>query len=204
MKLLLKLFLAPPILLIWLWSLGAFYFLSGGGNSGIAPFAALGFVAITALSLWRYRSRGLWWVPIGFAIALAWFFSVQPSNDREWLPEYGRVPSAVFDGDKVTIRNIRNFKYRSADDFDVEYYDKTFDLAKLDTVVLVPARRAPHKLGKKSAPGEMRASMLEIAVHDIDGLEVDRRELEREGPSYTVDTMKELKNERPGARARQN
>lgn len=137
MKLLVKIILVPPLLLAWLWSLGAFYYLGGGASSSIALLAALGFIAGTVISLWRFRSRGLWWVPTGFLIALAWFFSVQPSHDRDWRPEYSRIASAEFQGDTVTVRNIRNFHYRSADDFDVEYYDKTYDLTELDTADLV-------------------------------------------------------------------
>ena len=46
------------------------------------------------------------------------------------------LPSAEFDGDRVTIRNIRNNDYRSETDYTVRYYDKTFDLAKLRTADL--------------------------------------------------------------------
>ena len=44
------------------------------------------------------------------------------------------MPSASIDGNLVTIRNIRNFDYRTATDFTEHYYDKTFDLNKLESV----------------------------------------------------------------------
>ena len=47
------------------------------------------------------------------------------------------LPSAAIDGDQVTVRNIRNFDYRTEADFTAAYYDKTFDLSKLDSVDLV-------------------------------------------------------------------
>lgn len=71
--------------------------------------------------------------------------ALEPSNDREWSPDMARLPYAEFDGDLVTVRNIRNCDYRTADDYTVAYYDKTFDLSKLDAVdfVVVPFLASP-------------------------------------------------------------
>lgn len=41
---------------------------------------------------------------------------------------------AVFDGNRVHLRNIRNIEYRSTSDYDVRHYDATFDLDALDSV----------------------------------------------------------------------
>jgi hypothetical protein len=62
---------------------------------------------------------------------LAWWFSLQPSNDREWQPDLAVLPYADIKGSQVTLHNIRNCDYRSETDFDVRYYDKTFALEKL-------------------------------------------------------------------------
>lgn len=61
-------------------------------------------------------------------------------------------------------------------------------------VWLVPAADPPHR----AAPGadaSHRARMLELAVAGERGLRVDRRELARETPSYTVDTLREVRAE---------
>ena len=47
------------------------------------------------------------------------------------------LPYATIDGDLVTLHNIRNFEYRSETDFTPAYYDKTFDIRRLDSVDLV-------------------------------------------------------------------
>ena len=47
------------------------------------------------------------------------------------------LPYATIDGDRVTVRNIRNFDYRTETDFTPAYYDRTFDLRQLDRVDLV-------------------------------------------------------------------
>ncbi len=65
--------------------------------------------------------------------------------------------------------------------------------AKLDRIVFVPARRSPLK-GRGPAAGEAdRLLMLEAAVKDEPRFAVSRVELEREGPSYTVDTLEALR-----------
>ena len=61
-------------------------------------------------------------------------------------------------------------------------------------VHLLPAADPPHK-GPTHADAEQRACMLELAVQGEAGLVVDRRELHRPGPSYTFDTLRELRAE---------
>lgn len=41
---------------------------------------------------------------------------VQPSNDRDWQTDVAVLPFATFDGDLMTIHNIRNFDYRTETD----------------------------------------------------------------------------------------
>ncbi len=71
-------------------------------------------------------------------------------------------------------------------------------LAQLDQVILVPTRRSPHKRNQKTTSGQHRVRMLSLAIQGEEGLAIDQRELSREGLSYTYDTMREIKNERPG------
>ncbi len=71
-----------------------------------------------------------------FAALLLWWLLIPPSNYRDWQPDVAVLPSAVIDGDTVTIHNIRNCEYRTRTDYTVSYYDKTFDLSKLQGVDL--------------------------------------------------------------------
>lgn len=61
-------------------------------------------------------------------------------------------------------------------------------------VALVPAADPPHK-DATHATAAQRVRMLELAVAGEPGLRVDARELERDGPSYTVDTLRLLRAE---------
>jgi len=71
---------------------------------------------------------------------------------------------------------------------------------RLDEVRLVPAHRPPHKPGVAIAPPERRAAWLEEAVAGRPGLVVSRVELERNGPSYTADTLEAMAAAEPGVR----
>ena len=64
----------------------------------------------------------------------------------------------------------------------------------LERVDFLPAAQSPLKDAATVAAAD-RLSMLEAAVQDVPGLGVDARELGREGPSYTVDTLIELRRE---------
>jgi hypothetical protein len=65
-------------------------------------------------------------------LLFAWWGSLAASNDRDWQPDVARAPTAEIDGDVVTVRNVRNFHYRSETDYDERWEERRFDLAKLD------------------------------------------------------------------------
>ncbi len=69
----------------------------------------------------------------------------------------------------------------------------------LDAVHLVVAHRQPLKPEGHAASGEHRAAMVALAVRGDPRLRADRSELVREGPSYTVDTLRGLRAEHPDA-----
>lgn len=58
---------------------------------------------------------------------------------------------------------------------------------------LMPASDPPHR-AVPGATAEQRLHMLQLALQDEEGLIVDRRELDRSGPSYSVDTLRELRH----------
>ena len=70
---------------------------------------------------------------------------------------------------------------------------------RLDELRFVPAREQPFKRGKHCTSAEQRAAMLSLAVAGTPGFAVELSELERPGPSYTVDTLRGLRKREPGA-----
>ncbi len=103
---------------------------------GIRPFAAALFAigTLAALVMVRPHRFAVLGFLVIFAMMLLWWFKIPPSNDRDWQPDVAVLPSAVINGNFVTIRNIRNLDYRSETDYTVRHYDATFDLKKLRSI----------------------------------------------------------------------
>jgi hypothetical protein len=72
-----------------------------------------------------------------FALVIVWFLLIPPSNDRDWQPDVARLAWADIDGNRITVHDIRNFDYRTENDYTPAYYDKQFDLDKLESVDVV-------------------------------------------------------------------
>ena len=66
------------------------------------------------------------------ALPFAWWHARRPSNTRDWQADVARLATAEVDGDRLTVRNVRNFRYRSRTDFDERWEERRFDLARLD------------------------------------------------------------------------
>ena len=65
---------------------------------------------------------------------------------------------------------------------------------KPQRVLFMPAGKQPHKLDKKVTQGKHRYQMVLQSICNTPGLDVSKMELERKGPSYTVDTLREIKS----------
>ena len=70
----------------------------------------------------------------------------------------------------------------------------------LDELRFVPAREQPFKVGRHAAPSEARARMVALAIENEPRFRLERAELDRPGPSYTVDTLRLLAAREPGNR----
>jgi nicotinate-nucleotide adenylyltransferase len=66
---------------------------------------------------------------------------------------------------------------------------------RLDRVWFVPANIPPHKQQDAITPGRQRAEMLELALGGHSAFDVSRIELDRDGVSYTVDTLERIAGE---------
>lgn len=73
------------------------------------------------------------------------------------------------------------------------------DALRLDALLFIPAWQSPFKADAAATPAAHRAEMLRLALSDRRHCAVERCELEREGPSYTVDTVRALRVAHPGA-----
>ena len=78
--------------------------------------------------------RARWFLLLGAGVLLTGWWSIRPSNDRSWATGLDVLPSIRFEGDRVTIEGVRNFDWRSLDDFDVRYDTRSYDLGQVRTL----------------------------------------------------------------------
>src|SRR5688572_24174331 len=73
----------------------------------------------------------------------------------------------------------------------------TFDALSLDKLLFIPARVPPHKQHETVSPADVRLRMVSAAIDGDERFEVSDVELQRTGPSYTIDTLRQLKERFP-------
>lgn len=123
-----------PIFIVGLWCALALYY--SNLPEVLRPLAAAVFViaSIFVLCFLKPRQYGSCaFVGLVAVVAVYWLL-IPPSNDRPWRKDVAVLAHADIKGNLVTIHNIRNFDYRTTTNFDVRYYDKTYDLDKLRSV----------------------------------------------------------------------
>ena len=126
------------IVAMTIWGAGMLYF------SPLLPvawraIAAASYAAITLLAflLLPRRRRTLIGSLCAFALLVVLFFQIPASNQRDWQPDVAETPYATINGDTITIHNVRNFAYRTENDFSPHWETRTYDLNKLDSVDLI-------------------------------------------------------------------
>ena len=73
----------------------------------------------------------------------------------------------------------------------------TFDALSLDKLLFIPARVPPHKQHETVSHADVRLRMVSAAIDGDERFEVSDVELQRTGPSYTIDTLRQLKERFP-------
>lgn len=137
MRFLLGLLLTPVVLLCVVWAVAAIW-IDGPASRAIAGGIAVAFstATIAIFLIVRPMLRGTLVFGLVFALVLGWWFSLEPSNERDWEPSVARTPMVNVDGDLLTIENVRDFDYRTETDFDEVWETRTYDLSKLTGVSL--------------------------------------------------------------------
>lgn len=130
----LRLLLTLVILGATIWGSGLLLFRLSGMTATIAAigFGIAGLAG--AVGLWSGAAR----LPLSFAVLfiglLGWWNTILPSHERNWIPEVARLPTITQQGDTLTVGNLRNFRWRTNDDFDERWETRSYDLRTIQGV----------------------------------------------------------------------
>jgi Domain of unknown function (DUF4105) len=113
------------------WATLAIYY-SNLPSAALRPGLAGAFAAFAVWALWLSRQRRMSVIAIVlFLGVVAWWITIRPSHDRHWRAEVAVMPRAFIDGDRVRLTGIRDFDYRTRDDFTVRYEEREVLLSHL-------------------------------------------------------------------------
>jgi hypothetical protein len=125
-------FLFRALLIAWA-TLAIYYSNLPSAGLRVALATSFAVLAIWLLWLWRDRRRSLVFFGL-FLGVVAWWLTISPSHDRPWRPEVAVMPRAAIDGDRVRITGVRDFEYRSLNDFTPRYEEREVQLSHLTGV----------------------------------------------------------------------
>lgn len=131
------LFLGLSLFLLYCWGLIYFHGPFGQAASGNKYLAYTWCVALVVLG---YRGSG--WlrrcciVLLLLACVFLPYWMIEPSNERDWKPEFGETGSAVVEGDWVTLSNFRNFDYTLDGEVSERWETRRVRLSRLQGVDL--------------------------------------------------------------------
>ena len=114
------------------WAAAALYFdLLPGTSLRTLGASSYGLAMVGALLTFRGRGKAIAICLAGFALVLAWWLTLKPSNDRAWQPDVAQTAWAEIDGDHVTIHNVRNCDYRTEGDYTPHWETRAYDLSQI-------------------------------------------------------------------------
>jgi Domain of unknown function (DUF4105) len=137
------------------WSAFALWF-DGPDSHMLAGTMAGGmaFVSLALSALVRPFLKGLVAALLPVVVVALWWTSIAPSNARDWTPDVARTARAFFDSSRVTIQNVRNFKYRSESDYDQRWEMRTYNLDRIHGLDLFLSFWGPTQIAHTIASWE--------------------------------------------------
>ena len=121
--------------IIYLLCIPAVYFTFTAGTASAYIFTYGFIILIPGIYIvYRKKKYAYWLLLTSCTIFLIIFFNIPPSNNRHWAPDVALLPSISINNNMVTVKNIRNNKYRSEFEYTPHYYSKTFNVNNIDSL----------------------------------------------------------------------
>lgn len=145
----LAMILSLAIAILTAWAGFAMWYRLPAGEPGRAVASALfilfGLAIVIALFS-RFRIRALVLFLAAFTAVLVWWSTITPLGDADWAPDVARQVTGTRDGNLLTLKDVRDFEWRSDTDFTERWTTRTYDLSNLQTVDLFMSYWAGPKM----------------------------------------------------------
>jgi hypothetical protein len=123
-----------------IWGAFALWYQAPGGQARktLSVLLWAGFSLALMIAFWHGRTAGGF---LAFAAAfsglLVWWQRIAPSNDRIWADDVAQMTTGTVEGNRVTLRNVRNFDWRSNTDYTQRWETREYDLDRLESVDMI-------------------------------------------------------------------
>jgi len=122
------------------WGAFALWFRAPGGPTPktLSALGWAGFSLTLMIALWQGRAAaGFLTFAAVFGALLIWWQRIAPSNDRVWADDVAQMTTGTVDGNQVTLRNVRNFDWRSNTDYTQRWETRSYRLDGLNSVDMI-------------------------------------------------------------------
>ncbi len=127
------------ILMTCAWGVAALCYQVRGRGCKILSVMLWIAVSVAAFTcLWQGRAvLGMGLFLSGLSLLLIWWHLIPPTNERTWAEDVSRLATGSVAGSRVTLHNVRNFDWRSNEDYTPRWETRSYDLDRLESLDLI-------------------------------------------------------------------
>ena len=123
-----------------IWGAFALWYQAPGGQAlkTLSVLLWVGLSLFLVIVLWQGKTAvGILAFALAFSGLLLWWHGIEPSNDRIWADDVAQISTGTVEGNRVTLRHVRNFEWRSNTDYTQHWETRSYDLDRLNSVDMI-------------------------------------------------------------------
>jgi len=122
-------------ILCWIWG-GLALYVAGPQSRGMRYVLLTLFTCSLPAILYFDITYGqkILFLGIIFTGILVWWIPMRASNEKDWAPEVAKIPYGEIEDDILVLHNVRNFRYKTRNEFTQQWETRRYDLEKLQSL----------------------------------------------------------------------
>ena len=129
------------MLLSSIWAVLALWYQAPGGVPGRMLCCALVLLGLAGCMYLLWAGQGGWQATLGylmmFALLMLWWSGIRPSHERNWADDLAYISTGELEGNRVRLHHVRNFDWRTPEDYDIRWESREYDLRRLRSVDMI-------------------------------------------------------------------